>query len=120
MPDEVIHYREYIDQRITMLAEAHTREHELLDRALAIQAREYERRLDELNHSHAEARRVLATYITRDLYESSQKDLTVWKSNIDKAIANMAGRNAAYGIALGAAVTVITVAINVVGYFAGR
>jgi uncharacterized coiled-coil protein SlyX len=39
------------------------------DKALTKQAAEYERRLDELNHAHAEAVRVQNTYVTADKYE---------------------------------------------------
>lgn len=39
-------------------------------RALSLQATEYERRLDMLNHAHAQAMERNAHYITRELYES--------------------------------------------------
>ena len=37
------------------------------DRALSIQAKEYERRLEDLNNAHARAERVLGTYVPREI-----------------------------------------------------
>jgi predicted ribosome quality control (RQC) complex YloA/Tae2 family protein len=39
------------------------------EKALLVQAAEYERRLDSLNHAHEEAMRVQHTYVTADKYE---------------------------------------------------
>lgn len=45
------------------------REQRLRDKALSLQATEYERRLDELNHAHAEAKEKESEYVTREKYE---------------------------------------------------
>lgn len=42
--------------------------------ALRLQASEYERRLDVLNHAHEEARQVLNTYVPREAFESYVKE----------------------------------------------
>ena len=52
---------------------AHNREHKLLHRAHRLQAREYERRLSELNHAHAQAKVKEAEYVTRDKFEDYVK-----------------------------------------------
>lgn len=44
---------------------------ELRDRALRIQAAEYERRLGDLNHEHARAQETARTYVTLDKYEAA-------------------------------------------------
>lgn len=44
-------------------------------RALDLQAREYERRLDDLNHAHQSAMEVQARYVTRELYEERHREL---------------------------------------------
>jgi hypothetical protein len=41
------------------------------ERALTLQAHEYERRLDSLNHAHEKAVEVQHTYVTADKYEAS-------------------------------------------------
>ena len=65
------------------------------DKALALQAREYERRLDELNHSHDEARRVLGTYVPRDIYDRDfdriREVLATLKTNLEKELATRTG-----------------------------
>ena len=45
------------------------RESKSLRRALKLQAREYERRLMSLNHSHEQAQETAHTYVTLDKYE---------------------------------------------------
>ena len=71
------------------------------DRALDLQATEYERRLDVLNHSHAEAKRVLDTYVTREIYEKDYasfddriKFVELWRSSLlgGSATVNYIGR----------------------------
>jgi hypothetical protein len=41
--------------------------------ALALQAKEYERRLDELNHAHARALQAAQMSVSRELYESDKR-----------------------------------------------
>lgn len=51
------------------------REFAALAKALNLQAAEYERRLDMLNHAHEQARVVLGTYVTRELYERAHHEV---------------------------------------------
>ena len=44
-------------------------------KALSLQATEYERRLETLNHAHQEAQRVAHTYITLDKWEDNHSTL---------------------------------------------
>lgn len=61
-------YRErYETERIKRLEERI----EAADRALALQAAEYERRLSSLNHAHEKAIEVQHTYVTQDKYEQN-------------------------------------------------
>lgn len=61
--------------------------------ATAKQAIEYERRLSELNHAHAQAKEALATYVPREVYEHKQDADVLWKSIVDKELATNRGRN---------------------------
>ena len=45
------------------------------EEALRIQAAEYERRLNDLNHAHALARDTLATYLPREIFEKEHAAL---------------------------------------------
>lgn len=62
---------------------------------LTIQAREYERRLTDLNHAHAQSVSDKATYMTKELFDSKHEELIVWKSELDRWRAKL------YGFALG-------------------
>lgn len=59
------------------------REFKSQERALELQAREYERRLSDLNHAHAEATRVLGTYLPRELYERAHTEVVDWQAKAD-------------------------------------
>jgi len=59
------------------------------DKALEKQAREYERRLEDLNHAHALAQQTLNTYIPRETYSKDVDSLNarvgileIWKERI--------------------------------------
>jgi hypothetical protein len=62
--------RQAIDMRFELEKELVRQEFDKIEQATKLQAVEYERRLDVLNHAHAEAQRVLATYVPREAYES--------------------------------------------------
>lgn len=63
------------------------------EKALRIQASEYERRLDALNHSFQEARTVQQTYVPREVYERAHDVLVQWRSRVDDELATTRGRN---------------------------
>lgn len=54
---------------------SHAREHKLGERALRLQAKEYERRLETLNHENARILSAQDTYLRKDNYESGKKEL---------------------------------------------
>lgn len=68
------------------------RELKTLAKALELQAKEYERRLTDLNHAHEEARRVLSTYLPRELYERSHEEIINWQRRADILIVEMGNR----------------------------
>lgn len=66
-----------------------------LDKALELQAREYSRRLEELNHSHQQQVDRNAMYVSRESWELSNKELNkaleiraqenaVWQRAVDR------------------------------------
>jgi len=72
--------------------DAHERQHRLEARALELQAREYERRLSDLNHAHQQAQDVQGTYLPREVYESQQRESDVKINNLEKWQSNFMGR----------------------------
>jgi hypothetical protein len=76
------------------------------EKALSIQALEYERRLDVLNHAHAEAQRVLNTYLPREIYDKGMDTLRLWQTSVTTQLDLAQGRNSTI-TAIGAALMAI-------------
>ena len=72
-----ISLREYFDAQHASLKDLLDTQSDGIDRALMLQREEYARRLGELNHAHEEARRVLNTYIPREVYDQKQQQMDV-------------------------------------------
>ena len=77
-PDGTVPLREYFESQL-----------ELRDQALQVQAREYERRLEALNHAHEEAQRVLNTYLPRETWEAWLKEEQKRREKIDAEVAGL-------------------------------
>lgn len=58
-------FKEWLDTKFASLDERHL----ATSKALELQAKEYERRLDDLNHAHARAIEVQNTFVSLDKYE---------------------------------------------------
>lgn len=83
---------------------------------------EYERRLDSLNHAHAEAQRVLGTYLPRETWEQWLKeeqkrrelidaDVSSLREQASNAAAKLAGSAAANRLNLAVATLVLGVIV---------
>lgn len=67
--------KEHFDWALSSLKERHDDKFTQLAKALELQAKEYERRLAELNHAHDRAVTVQHTYVTQEKYdERAQSD----------------------------------------------
>jgi len=62
------------------------------ERALALQAREYERRLDDLNHAHDQAVTDRSSFVSVGAYNSGNHELEAWKRTVDIVLARSAER----------------------------
>ena len=67
---------------------------------LKIQAAEYERRLDALNHEHARSKEALSTYTPRETYDSEKIALDIRIRGIEKAQWVLAGAVALVAFAM--------------------
>lgn len=82
-------FEKLLDQRFANLDErfGHT------DKALELQAKEYERRLADLNHAHEEALRVQHTFVSIDKYEdkmeSEEQARSLALDRLDEKIAGL-------------------------------
>lgn len=108
LDEQRITIREYID----LLLKGHAREHTLNEEQLRKQATEYERRLSDLNHAHAEAQRVLNTYLPRESYDVQHKELILRVEKLERNESNMAGRFATWGVVFTIVVALLTIGIN--------
>lgn len=61
-------------------------------KALELQASEYQRRLDTLNHAHEEARRILGTYLTRELYDRAHSEVVEAQRKYDLRLVEIEAR----------------------------
>lgn len=61
------------------------------DKAILLQAREYERRLRELNHAHAQQVERNAHYVSRELWEARNHEIDDWRRTVDSRMSRSAG-----------------------------
>lgn len=62
------------------------------EKALIKQAIEYERRLNDLNHAHAQAQEVQNTYLPREIHEKAQSELRIWQIEVAKQLDQTSAR----------------------------
>lgn len=106
---ELRHTIQRMDKEVAVL-QARLEEKEV---ALSLQAKEYERRLDDLNHAHALAKDALSTYIPREVYEKFVQDMSEWQKSVDIDRSQLTTKNTAY-----AAITALIIALmSVAGTF---
>ena len=83
--------------------------------AIGLQAKEYERRLSELNHAHAQAVARNELYLPREVYDKAEITrelrISVLKERLDK----MEGRSAGIGLSLSTAISILIGAGAIVG-----
>lgn len=85
-------------------------------KALKLQAEEYERRLDELNHAHDEARRVLGTYVTKTAYDKDQEAFRELRDRVNVELADRTGWHKGISIVI----SVIAALIAGLAFFFGH
>ena len=66
------------------------------DAALKLQAVEYERRLEDLNHAHQQAVEQRAQFLPREVYDIAVSEWRVWRTEVDIVLAVVRGRRDAY------------------------
>jgi len=56
------------------------------EKALELQAKEYERRLENLNHEAERLRSMASTYLPRELYEAKNKEIEIKIESLQKIV----------------------------------
>lgn len=123
--------REYVEQRINDQDRIWQTRLDASRTALELQAREYARRLDDLNHVYARTTEQTATFMRRDVYAVEREklvgDVVIAKREADLKIqnieatvaelreyrANIEGRMLIVSVGIGFVVTVINLALNI-------
>jgi len=95
------HLQEIIDHR---LASA--------ERALALQAVEYERRLDELNHAHARALSVQEKTLPREIFEVFLAEYQTFRRSVESQMAADRSRSLTWTAAVAVAFTILSIALS--------
>ena len=84
--------REYLEHKICALDKRIDERLCSRDNALALQAKEYERRLGDLNHEQARLLADRERFLPRETYEAHRKDLDDWRGVVNKTFAGWAAR----------------------------
>jgi hypothetical protein len=98
-----------LETKVDMLDRLFHERIEAVDRAIVLQAREYARRLEELNHAHQNAVQDRAGYLQREVWEANRKELEVWKTNVTSEMAVTRGKAIGWSAAI--ALTALLVAL---------
>jgi hypothetical protein len=64
-------------------------------KALELQAREYERRLETLNHAYRQAQDDRSKYVSIERFTGFIEKMEIWQHHVDKELARSAGKNSA-------------------------
>ncbi len=93
--------REYIETQIRYERTLVDQRFEMLDRALILQAEEYKRRLDALNHAHAQAVVEQQRTLPRELHEAFIKEYDFFRMETAKQLQANATRSTTWVSAIG-------------------
>lgn len=63
-----------------------------MDKAICIQSAELARRLDNLNHDHVRSKEDRQQYLTREVFDQSQRAVTAWREQVSATLAEAKGR----------------------------
>ena len=83
---DIVTIREYLEQRLDYERTIMAQRMELVDKALALAAAEYERRLTVLNHAHEAAVKEQARVLPRETFDQWKDDFSKWRGTVDTAV----------------------------------
>jgi hypothetical protein len=94
MPETVtIPIVEFVDREVGYLREVTLLRADLADKAVALNHVETLRRLEELNHAHAQNVIDKQDYLPRQMFEQFANENARWRETVTKAISESAGSN---------------------------
>jgi hypothetical protein len=99
--------------KVAVLEERIANAKETLDK----QAKEYERRLDELNHAHERSIEDKLEFLEKSVYEKSEDEHDQWRRAVATRLDVMAGKDATKAAMLALALAIIGVLASLVSLF---
>ena len=103
-----------IEERLKSLREIMDAHFESLEKALGLQAKEYERRLNELNGEQSRLREERGRFLPRELYDSFSSDTNKWRDNVNTFIAGSSGQTQGFDKAWATIIAVVSSFITAV------
>ena len=111
--------REYLDQRFSYERAITDQRFELAEKALTMQAREYERRLEELNHAHTQAVSERLRVLPREIFEQFKHEYDLFRRTTETTLASITTRTLTWTAAVGLFVVLMSLAIRLWPALAG-
>jgi hypothetical protein len=85
-PGIQVSLKKFVESKIDALKELIAEQLKGRDSALSLQAKEYERRLEDLNHEHTRDRERKADYVGLEKFDSFKSEFLQYKESNDKAV----------------------------------
>lgn len=104
--------REYLEKQVCDLDKRLDERFCARDKARALQASEYERRLSDLNHEQARLAADRERFMPREIADTRQRDYELWKAIIDKTIATAQGRATVTTVVMSALISAAIFAVS--------
>ena len=102
----------FIDREVGHLKELHGLRFDLAAKAVELNHVETLRRLDELNHAHAQNMIDKQDYLPRQMFEQFEAENTKWREGVNNAISQSVGSTRTMILVVGFALTVIGIALK--------
>lgn len=90
-----------------------------MTRALELQAKEYERRLTDLNHEQARLQLDRERYLQNAVFNEYRGETDKWKVTVNDFVARNAGRDHGVSIVWAGLIAALGVLISIAAYFKG-
>ena len=107
-----VRLREYIDTLLAHERELRERSEDAAHHALELQAREYERRLEDLNHAHTQTQSILSHTVSREMFENYVTNMAEWRDVISQQAAEQRGATSRQMYLIGLAVTLLALGLR--------
>lgn len=101
-----------VEERINGLDRVISDNIEGLNNATKLQAAEYARRLDELNHAHQQALEDRGQFVRKDSCAAIHALLQPWRKEVSDALSEMRGQTKAWVLAMGLGASLLAVLMH--------